>query len=573
MRLHFACAVTLLTAAGAGCGSDESSGSGGAAACGDGTVGGGEDCDDGNDTDDDGCTASCRFSCSGETECDDDNDCTADTCSDAHTCTHAADPAAEGNTCTLGGESGRCSAGACVVLGCGDGEVDPGEQCDAGAQNGRGTGCELDCTLSCEAAADCDDGKACNGLEDCAPVANGQACMAGEPAAEDSLCETGYCKAGACVAAVCGNDRVEPTETCEPPGAGNCNAACQTVVCGDGVLVTPDEECDDGDLENLDGCDASCRYELVMRWDKAEIVKGPPPSFCAHAGNALGDALSQFVIDQFNINLANGVDLGATNDFFYLSGLDDPSGESDGDFAVGLLSGTLDPSHPGTFTAGALDWWFLAAASDITPSGLPKFLMSPASATDHVFVAGPSDVDFHVTIGTYLNHFQMRDMMVRGTFDVPQGSSPPAPPPDQLDPSLSTFESLRADGPDEGFCGAVTVASLSVIPLPEQFTAGGSVCTSACSNSKSYVYCGQGQPVGPSCNSMLDLLVGGCRVGALCVIGSTPTQPDVGTDGNAPALLVGDPMLNKVDPPVPTDAYSTSFVITARRAHITNNLQ
>lgn len=41
---------------------------------------------------------------------------------------------------------------------------------------------------------------------------------------------------------------------------GCLNGACQTAVCGNGLVEAP-EQCDDGNTQNLDGCDASCKFE------------------------------------------------------------------------------------------------------------------------------------------------------------------------------------------------------------------------------------------------------------------------------------------------------------------------
>ena len=37
---------------------------------------------------------------------------------------------------------------------------------------------------------------------------------------------------------------------------GNCQA-----VCGDGILVSPDEQCDDGNMIGGDGCSMNCQRE------------------------------------------------------------------------------------------------------------------------------------------------------------------------------------------------------------------------------------------------------------------------------------------------------------------------
>ncbi|MFQ5515458.1 MAG: hypothetical protein ACE5FG_13625 [Myxococcota bacterium] len=96
------------------------------------------------------------------------------------------------------------------VWSCGNGVLDPLEECDDGNTTG-GDGCESDCTLS---------------------------------------------------ATGCGNGTIDaPGETCDPPGSaaggnGNlCRADC--TVCGDGVLDAG-EACDDGNGVTGDGCENDC---------------------------------------------------------------------------------------------------------------------------------------------------------------------------------------------------------------------------------------------------------------------------------------------------------------------------
>jgi len=149
----------------------------------------------------------------------------------------------------------RADAGAC-----GNGIVEANEECDDGEP--QSVGCKSDCTAFCSDAADCDDGQPCNGSETCKPAGTGRACETGARPANGATCTTGYCKDG----------------TCTPP------------VCGDG-LVGAGEQCDDGNLVKLDGCDASCRYEAVVRLDNFTISNGPSATFCAHPANTYGSAL------------------------------------------------------------------------------------------------------------------------------------------------------------------------------------------------------------------------------------------------------------------------------------------
>lgn len=63
--------------------------------------------------------------------------------------------------------------------------------------------------------------------------------------------------------ALCGNAALEPEEECDR-GAQNgpgreCSALCTLNVCGDADVLIGVEDCDDGDLQDDDGCDAACR--------------------------------------------------------------------------------------------------------------------------------------------------------------------------------------------------------------------------------------------------------------------------------------------------------------------------
>jgi cysteine-rich repeat protein len=72
--------------------------------CGNGSVDGGEDCDDGNDVDGDGCDTDCTWSCERNWECADEDFCTSDVCDvGTHTCTHETIDCADVDDCTVDG--------------------------------------------------------------------------------------------------------------------------------------------------------------------------------------------------------------------------------------------------------------------------------------------------------------------------------------------------------------------------------------------------------------------------------------------------------------------------------------
>jgi hypothetical protein len=139
------------------------------------------------------------------------------------------------------------------------------------------------------------------------------------------------------------------------------------------------------------------------------------------------------------------------------------------------------------------------------------------------------------------------------------------------------FQSLKANAADQGLCAAVTVAALAEIIMPQEFSRGFSTAclppSADCPGTREYTFCDPGQPVGPSCNSLLDVLIGGCKVfPGLCLTAIEITQPDVGTDGQPPAEITLGPN-NKAQFSQPNDAYSFHLRFTANRAHITNNLK
>lgn len=140
-------------------------------------------------------------------------------------------------------DPGRTDAGP-VPSECGDGFVDPDEECDDG-NDVAGDGCSPSCereffcgNTMVEAGEFCDDGDAngtygnCNG--DCSAILE------------------------------CGDGIVtSPDEECEPGLGPDCSNNCRLVVpgCGDGN-VGAGEECDDGDTDPCDGCSPECLLEV-----------------------------------------------------------------------------------------------------------------------------------------------------------------------------------------------------------------------------------------------------------------------------------------------------------------------
>ena len=63
---------------------------------------------------------------------------------------------------------------------------------------------------------------------------------------------------------LCGNKVINPGETCDDGNVNNgdgCTSKCQKNVCGDGILWPAKEECDDGNVKSGDDCSATCKNE------------------------------------------------------------------------------------------------------------------------------------------------------------------------------------------------------------------------------------------------------------------------------------------------------------------------
>ena len=175
---------------------------------------------------------------------------------------------------------------ACGGAECGNGTVDPGEDCDGTDLGGRSCITQGFKTgpLSCKACSI--DTSACSNIirENCNNDFDDD--TDGQIDCDDSDCAS----AGICL---CGNGIIDGSELCDGtqipefwtcqtegfPGGelkckGNClgidTSGCLQPRCGDG-FVSPGETCDDGNNTAGDGCDAACLVET------AEICAAPLP--------------------------------------------------------------------------------------------------------------------------------------------------------------------------------------------------------------------------------------------------------------------------------------------------------
>ena len=298
------------------------------AVCGNGSIEAGEDCDDGNDLNGDCCSATCQFETAGSScadgafcngdetcngagtcqagtavDCGDGVGCTDDSCDEGgDTCVNTPNDAGcpddglfcNGNEfcdgvsdCSSAGDP--CPAGAVCneetdtcdeTPGCGDGNVDPGEDCDDG-NDLNGDCCSATCQFE-TAGSSCADGAFCNGDETCNGAGTCQAgtavdCGDGVGCTDDSCDEGGDTCVNTPNDAGCpddglfcnGNEFCDGVSDCSSagdpcPAGAVCNEetdTCdETPGCGDGN-VDPGEDCDDGNTQDGDCCSGSCQFE------------------------------------------------------------------------------------------------------------------------------------------------------------------------------------------------------------------------------------------------------------------------------------------------------------------------
>ena len=169
-----------------------------------------------------------------------------------------------------------CSAACIIESFCGNGTVEPGEECDDGNYK-DGDGCARDCTLE----------KGC-----------GNGCLeVGEQCDDDNLISGDGCSGDCRIEGsgpVCGNGILEYNEGCDDgnTAAGDgCSAACKREDgCGDGAQ-SGTEQCDDGNNISGDGCSMDCYVEFICGnrtcdEDKGENCNLCPQDCCPNCGNS-----------------------------------------------------------------------------------------------------------------------------------------------------------------------------------------------------------------------------------------------------------------------------------------------
>lgn len=258
--------------------------------CGDGIVLATEDCDDGNRASGDGCSVQCGVEPYYVCDASEPSVCTSSiSCGNGEVEPgEICDPGVAGHDLCYDTDAGTmaCKGYQNDLVAepvCGNGVIELGEQCDG--DNGEG------CTESCEV----EDGFECPMVNYCykpavcgnGAVESGEQCDTGATTSlacvDCQVQEDWYCAGSpsVCVESVCGDNVKAPDEQCDydivsdgiADNGDGCSSSCELesgwvcppgdacmAICGDGVVIEGEEDCDDQNDEINDGCH-NCRAE------------------------------------------------------------------------------------------------------------------------------------------------------------------------------------------------------------------------------------------------------------------------------------------------------------------------
>jgi cysteine-rich repeat protein len=276
--------------------------------------------------------------------------------------------------------------------------------------------------------------------------------------------------------------------------------------CGNGVR-DQGEQCDDGNKNNLDGCNSKCQFEQVHRMNSI-AMQFNTDSFCT--SNAIGGAIKSVAQSQISDALNSAVGDGSISILLAANNATDPTGVN-GTFSLSSYVGA--PANAGQL---GLDAVFTASKASLAADLSPLVSMN-ASSSSSTLSAGPGNVAFSLALAGPAVDLSLSNARMKasvGAASAPGGHLAS----EHLDPSLQTFATLT----NGQMCGDISASSLAAMPVPEQLTSGSTSCSQGYTQS----------------NSMLDVLVGGCKVFIITALGAT--QPDKAASG-VPVAGAGAP--------------------------------
>ena len=180
---------------------------------------------------------------------------------------------------------------------CGNGELDPGEECDEGDNNSDNT------PDACR--ENCKDPHCGDGVWD-----TGEVCDDGPKNGETGKCNT-QCT-GIVGDGFCGDGDVVAPEVCDDGDLngtyGACNATCSGLGehCGDVTLQSGQEECDQGDY-NSDTTPDACRENCVLPWCGDNVTDPANDEECDDGGFNSDTAPDACRTGCFNASCGDGV--------------------------------------------------------------------------------------------------------------------------------------------------------------------------------------------------------------------------------------------------------------------------
>jgi cysteine-rich repeat protein len=306
-------------------------------------------------------------------------------------------------------------------------------------------------------------------------------------------------------------------------GGSGSDGGMVAAACGNGVRE-PGEQCDDGNVVNLDGCDSRCQFEQDQRANSLQMLFNTDMVCTA---NAIGTAVASVAQSNLQASYTSGVNNGSLTFGFKFSLLSNLNGISSPMVELGNLSGVPAMASAGvTYNGNSdLDWWYTSDPSLIDGARNPLQLLG-GSISASVLTAGPGSWRLPLGIGNN-GPVNVSNLRLRGNIGlasvpiVSSGASPGHLAGEHLDPMLSSFGSIS----NGELCGNVSASSLATLPLPAALGSGSGKC------------------INNAGSTVLELLVNGCTASVAGVniqlVHATPTADQV--DPGAPVVGAGGP--------------------------------